>query len=97
MKNPFKIAAPRLRSGPLPENFRQFMLYVYRKNPFLWLLFFLQDAIHYTRFSIVFILLGRMIDILAARNPADGIPPDVGVMLWVILFVLAFGESMHVW
>ncbi len=97
MKNPFKIIALRTETEKLPENFRQFLAYIYRKNPCLWPLFFAQDLIHFTRYTFTLILLGRMIDILGNHNPADGLPQDVKIILVTIFFILAIGESMHAW
>ena len=97
MKNPFKITVPRSNDARLPGNFPEFLAYVYRKNPFLWPLFFAQDAIHFTRYSITFMLLGRIIDALTAGAPADGIPHTVWLMLGMIFLTLGIGELMHMW
>ena len=97
VKNPFKIGVPRSKPTELPKNFRQFLLYIYRKNSRLWPLFFIQDLIHFTRYTFTLILLGRMIDILGNRNPAEGIPEDVKMILAEIFLILAAGEAMHAW
>jgi ABC-type multidrug transport system fused ATPase/permease subunit len=82
---------------PLPQTFREFLVYVWRKNPGLWALFFLQDVAHFTRYPIAFILIGRIIDTLRVSSPADGIPHKAVVDLALMGAVLLFGETAHVW
>lgn len=87
----------RPATGPLPTNFPAFLKYVREKNPRLWLLFFIQDAIHFVRFPVAFILFGRVIDILRQSDPSAGIPIEAQHYLIAIVAMLLIGESMHIW
>jgi ATP-binding cassette, subfamily B, bacterial len=84
-------------SQPLPHDFREFARYVWRKNPGLWTLFFAQDVVHFMRYPVSFIIVGRIIDALKAATPGAGIPHRVLVLLLIQAFVLFFGELAHVW
>ncbi|HTK84011.1 MAG TPA: ABC transporter ATP-binding protein [Patescibacteria group bacterium] len=82
---------------PLPHNFREFAKYVWRKNPGLWALFFVQDIVHFLRYPLSFIIVGKIIDTLKGANPADGIPHKVFLLLGAMASVLFIGELAHVW
>ena len=83
---------PAAPYGELPTSFGGFLLYVWRKNPVLWGTFMLQDIVHFTRYPIAFILLGKIIDILKDANPADGLPAAAWSILGLMMLVLAVGE-----
>ena len=84
-------------SRPLPHDFREFAAYVWRKNRGLWTLFFIQDIVHFMRYPVSFIIVGRIIDALKAASPGDGIPHRVLVLLFIQACVLFFGELAHIW
>ncbi|AEP09906.1 ABC transporter ATP-binding protein [Micavibrio aeruginosavorus] len=88
---------PAAPYGELPTSFGGFLLYVWRKNPVLWGTFMLQDIVHFTRYPIAFILLGKIIDILKDANPADGLPAAAWSILGLMMLVLAVGEFAHIW
>lgn len=81
----------------LPENFSQFIRYVFSKSPRVWCLFFLQDILHFTRYPIAFILFGKVIDLLGHSEPAQGIPHQAVLYLAAIGIILLIGELAHVW
>lgn len=81
----------------LPRNFCQYIIYVYRKNPVNWPIFLLQDLVHFMRYTISLILMGKLVDILSHNNAADGIPHQAQIILWTIFAVLAIGEAAHIW
>lgn len=84
-------------SGALPQNFPQFLKYVWKKNPGLWALFLLQDIAHFIRYPTAFILLGKIIDTLRTSDPAAGMPHQAFLYLMIIFVVLAVGEAAHIW
>ncbi len=94
--NLFKPDVPFAPAGALPVDFKQFLLYVWRKNPVLWFFYFIQDLIHFVRYPITFILLGVIVDTLQGSDPADGVPHKVVLLLAGIIFTLGFGELMHI-
>lgn len=83
--------------GPLPTTFPAYLKYIWKKNPVLWPVFFLQDAIHFTRYPIAFILMGKIIDSLRGAEPGNGLPDETQHLLWIMVAVLSFGELAHVW
>lgn len=91
-----KPDVPYATANTLPSDFRQFLAYVWRKNPVLWFFFFLEDLIHFVRYPITFILLGMIIDTLQGSNPADGIPTRAILLLIGIVLTLGIGELMHI-
>jgi ABC-type multidrug transport system fused ATPase/permease subunit len=93
----FKPPVPLNGDAPLPRDFPAFLLYVWRKNPRLWLLFFAQDVVHFARYPLSFIIVGRIIDALKGASPAAGLPPGVPQLLAVLAAVLAVGELAHIW
>ncbi len=84
-------------TSPLPNDFPQFLKYVWRKNPFLWGLFALQDVFHFMRYPVAFIFFGKIIDVLRTHNPGDGIPHEVKIYLALTVVVLLVGELAHIW
>ena len=82
---------------PLPHDFREFARYVWRKNPGLWTLFFVQDIVHFMRYPVSFIIVGKIIDALKTASPGTGIPHRVLVLLVIQACVLFFGEMAHIW
>lgn len=83
--------------GKLPTTFLAYLKYIWKKNPVLWPLFFLQDAIHFTRYPIAFILFGKIIDTIRTVEPGHGIPHETQMLLGGLVFVLLLGELAHVW
>lgn len=83
--------------GPLPTTFPAYLKYIWKKNPVLWPLFFLQDAIHFTRYPIAFILFGMIIDSIRTVEAGTGIPLDTQNLLIALVAVLTFGEIAHIW
>lgn len=82
---------------PLPDNFREFIVYVWRKNPGLWALYMLQDILHFIRYPAAFILFGKVIDLLGKSTPQDGIPHQAQIYLVLIGIILLVGECAHIW
>lgn len=83
--------------GPLPTTFPAYLKYIWKKNPVLWPILFLQDIIHFTRYPIAFILMGKIIDSIRLVEPGHGLPQETQTLLWILCGVLVFGELAHVW
>jgi ATP-binding cassette subfamily B protein len=83
--------------GTLPTTFPAYLKYIWKKNPVLWPLFFLQDAIHFTRYPIAFILFGMIIDSIRMVEAGTGIPLETQHLLMGLIAVLTFGELAHIW
>ena len=83
--------------GPLPTSFSKFLAYVVRKTPVVWVLFFIQDILHFIRYPLSFILFGRIIDRMRVSDPSAGLPPEVIRDLIAMGVILFIGELMHVW
>lgn len=81
----------------LPTDFPSFLKYVWSKNPKLWALFFTQDALHFLRYPVAFIIFGKIIDLLRESNPAEGMPFAVPHYLIGMFAVLFVGELAHIW
>ena len=94
--NIYKFDVPAT-SGDMPRDFFAFARYVWRKNPGLWVLITVLDIVHYTRFPLSFVLLGKIIDILQASKIENGIPAAVIHYLIAVFCILLFGESAHAW
>ncbi len=92
----FKFDVPP-HTGPLPQNFSQYIKYVWRKNPRLWGLFAVQDILHFTRYPIAFIIFGKVIDSITGADPAAGIPHHTQMLLIALAVILLIGESAHIW
>jgi ATP-binding cassette subfamily B protein len=83
--------------GKLPINFKEFIAYVWRKNPVLWGVFALQDITHFMRYPIAFIIMGKIIDSLRGFEPGNGLPAETQTLLIVLFAILFIGEMAHVW
>ena len=81
----------------MPRNFAAFAAYIWRKNPRLWCLFAAQDAVHFTRYPLSFIFLGRIIDILRRSQAGHGLPPAVYPYIGGLFAILSIGELAHIW
>ena len=54
------------------------------------------DIVHYTRFPICFVILGKLIDVLQHSAPGNGIPTPALHLVLLVFVVLIIGESAHV-
>lgn len=81
----------------LPRNLRDFMLYYWRLDPRKWALFLAQDIVHFTRYPIAFIFVGKVVDILLMAEPAYGIPAPALFYTACIFLCLGIGEASHIW
>jgi len=84
-------------SSPLPRNLKDFILYYWRFDPKQWKIFLLQDAIHFSRYPIAYLLVGNCVDILTNADRSAGIPAMCWVLAAALCAVLFIGESMHIW
>ncbi len=91
----YKFDVPATK-GPLPRTFLSFLAYVWRKNPILWVVLLAIDLVHYTRFPICFVILGKLIDVLQHSTPGNGLPAPALHLLLLMLAVLTVGELAHV-
>ena len=81
----------------LPRSLKDFWMYYWRYDPVRWVLFMVQDIIHFSRYQLAFIFIGLGIDKLANRAPAEGVPTEVWGLAVIVFVILSFGEGVHVW
>lgn len=81
----------------LPRTIKDFLIYYWRFDPKRWALFIVQDILHYTRYPIAYLCVGRCVDILANRSPGDGVPREAWLLALCIFLSLFIGEAAHIW
>jgi ABC-type multidrug transport system fused ATPase/permease subunit len=81
----------------LPHNLKEFLQYYWNLDRKQWILFFCQDLVHFTRYSIAFVIVGKIVDILTRSELQYGVPPEALLLAVSIFFVLGCGEASHVW
>jgi ABC-type multidrug transport system fused ATPase/permease subunit len=81
----------------IPKSIREYWLYYLKYDPLIWILFFLQDIVHFSRYQLAFIFIGQSIDILIQSSPGDGVPERVWFYAGCVFLVLAIGEGAHIW
>jgi ABC-type multidrug transport system fused ATPase/permease subunit len=81
----------------LPRTLKEFLVYYWRFDPQRWMLFMFQDLLHYSRYPLSYLLVGKCVDILIHANKAQGIPQKAWVIALAIFAVLAIGEGSHIW
>ena len=81
----------------LPQNIKEFLRYYWDLDPKQWMLFACQDVVHFTRYSIAFVIVGNIVDILTRSELQFGVPPEATMLALSIFLVLGVGEASHVW
>ncbi|MBU0800377.1 MAG: ABC transporter ATP-binding protein, partial [Alphaproteobacteria bacterium] len=81
----------------LPRTIKDFLLYYWGLDPKQWIIFLCQDIVHFTRYSLAFVFVGRAIDVLRLSEPVYGIPPQAMFYAFCIFACLGIGEASHVW
>ncbi len=84
-------------SGEPPRTFGAFLKYIWDKNPGVLTLCAILDIIHYIRYSLSLLIMGKIIDVLQRSDITLGIPDSVSHLLIMLVAVLAIGELAHVW
>lgn len=87
----------RADGADLPRSLKAFLRYYWRIDPRTWLLFLLQDIVHFSRYPLAFVLVGMVVDRLRVAPPVYGIPTETLWMAAGIFAVLGIGEASHVW
>jgi ABC-type multidrug transport system fused ATPase/permease subunit len=81
----------------LPRSLKDFLIYYWRFDPKRWMLFILHDLLHYTRYPICYLLVGKCVDILVHADRTRGIPGKAWLIAASIFIVLLTGEGAHIW
>lgn len=80
----------------LPRNLKDFLAYYWKLDPKQWAVFMVQDLVHFTRYSLAFILVGRIVDLLL-ESPSGQVPETAWLYALGIFVVLGVGEGSHIW
>lgn len=81
----------------LPKNIKEYLVYLWRFNPWKWTFLMLLDLLHFSRYAFAFIFVGLGIDQLVGRDPSEGIPDMAWLMALCVFATLAIGEGAHIW
>jgi ABC-type multidrug transport system fused ATPase/permease subunit len=81
----------------LPRTIKDFLIYYWRFDPKRWWLFIVQDVLHYSRYPVAYLCVGRCVDLLAQRAPGEGVPGEAWLLALCIFLSLFIGEAAHVW
>ncbi|PZP53793.1 MAG: ABC transporter ATP-binding protein, partial [Micavibrio aeruginosavorus] len=92
----YKFDVPATQGEP-PRSFSAFLKYIWNKNPGVLTLCAALDIIHYIRYALSLLIMGKIIDALQSLNIVAGIPDNVAHLLVLLFSVLAVGELAHVW
>lgn len=92
----YKFDVPATHGEP-PRTFGGFLKYIWNKNPGVLTLCIILDIIHYTRYALSLLVMGKIIDALQHSDVTIGIPDNVQHLLIILFGILAIGELSHVW
>ncbi len=92
----YKFNVPATHGEP-PRSFDAFLKYIWNKNPGVLTLLAILDIIHYARYALSLLIMGKIIDALSATNIEAGIPENIKHLLFFLFGVLTIGELAHVW
>ena len=79
----------------IPAGVISYVKMVVRRNPRMWTFFILMDWIHAMRYPVAFVLVGQVIDSLAALEQGVIIPQGVWLKAVLVFCVLFIGEIAH--
>ncbi len=79
----------------VPATLPAYISMVLKRDPWLWVFFFVTDFIHAIRYPVAFFYVGLVVDILTTMPEGAAIPQSAWNYTGLIFIILFFGEMAH--